>query len=95
MREGADLPDQLHPVEFGQLVIGQHHVDAVVARELECPARRVEKFEVELAVDLANDFREQQPAAEQVVDDHDGVPLRTRHRQLGYDRAFVVRALLR
>jgi hypothetical protein len=44
---------------------------------------------------LANDFCEQQAAAEQVVDDHDGVALRTRHRQFGYDWAFVVGAMLR
>ena len=81
----ADLADQLHAVEFGQLVVGQHHVDAIVARKLECAARRVEKLEVQLAVDLANDFRQQQAAAEQVIDDQDGVALRARHRQLGDD----------
>ena len=95
MRQRADLANQLHAVEFRQLVVRQYHVDAVVAREFECPARRVEKLQVELAVDLADDFREQQAAAEQVVDDHNGVALRTRHRQFGYDRAFVAGTLLR
>ena len=95
MRQRADLANQLHAVEFRQLVVGQHHIDAVIASELERPTRRVEKLQVELPVDLADDFREQQAAAEQIVDDHNGVPLRTRHRQFGYDRAFVAGTLLR
>ena len=83
--EPADLLDELDAVEFRQLVIGEDHVDAVVARELERAARRVEELEVELAVDLADDLGEQQAAAEQVVDDEDGVALGAGERQLRDD----------
>ena len=90
VRQRADLAHELHAVELGQLVVGEDHVDAVVAGVLERAAGRVEQFEVELAVDLADDFRQQQAAAEQVVDDEDGVPLRARERELGNDRVLAV-----
>ena len=63
MGQRADLLDELDAVELRQLVIGEDHVDAIVARELERATRRVEQFQVQLAVDLANDLREQQAAA--------------------------------
>ena len=85
MGQGAQLLDELDAVELGQLVIGEDDVDAVVARELERARRRVEQLEVQLAVDLADDLREQQAAAEQVVDDQDGVALRPREREFGHD----------
>ena len=83
--EAADLLHELDAVELRQLVVGEDHVDAVVARELERAARRVEQLEVQLAVDLADDFGEQQPAAEEVVDDEDGVALGARERELRDD----------
>ena len=63
MGQGAQLLDELDAVEFGQLVIGEDDVDAVVARELERARRRVEQLEVQLAVDLPDDLGEQQAAA--------------------------------
>ncbi len=78
VREPADLLHELDAVEFRQLEIGEDHVDAVVPREFERAARRVEQFEIELAVDLPDDFGEQKAAAEEIVDDQDGVPLRAR-----------------
>ena len=83
--EPAELLDELDAVELGQLVVGEDDVDAVVARVLERAARRVEELEVELAVDLADDLGQQQPAAEQVVDDENGVALRARERELRDD----------
>ena len=83
MRQRAQLLDELDAVELGQLVVGEDDVDAVVARELQRARRRVEQLEVQLAVDLADDLGQQQPAGEQVVDDQDGVALRARERELG------------
>jgi hypothetical protein len=85
MGQGADLLHELDAVELGQLVIGEDDVDAVVARELERARRRVEQLEVELAVDLAHDLREQQAAREQIVDDQDRVPLRAGKCELRND----------
>src|SRR5208282_4092464 len=87
--QGAKLPDQLHPIELGQLVVGQDHVDPVAARKLQCPTWRVEQLEVELAIDLPHDLRQQQPAAEEVVNDDDRVALRPSQRQLGNDAGFT------
>ena len=81
----AELLDELDAVEFGQLVVGENDVDAVVARELERARRRVEELEIQLAVDLANDFGQQQAAREEVVDDQHRVALRARKRKLGDD----------
>ena len=81
----AQLLDELDAVELGQLVVGQHDVDAVVAREFERARRRVEELEVQLAVDLAHDLGEQQAAREEVVDDQDGIALRARERELRND----------
>jgi hypothetical protein len=75
MRQAADLLHELDAVEFGQLEIGQHHVHAVLARILERTARRVEELQVELGVDLPHDFRNQQAAAEEVIDDQHGIAL--------------------
>jgi len=44
------------PSKLGQLVVGEDDVDAIVARELERARRRVEELEVQLPVDLADDF---------------------------------------
>ena len=82
MSEAANLLHELDAVEFGQLEIGENHVDAVLARVLQRPARRVEQLQVQLGVDLADDFRDQQPAAEQVVDDEDGIALGSREGEL-------------
>src|SRR5205085_5416640 len=89
MRQRAQLPHELDAVELGQLVVGENHVDAVGARVLQRPARRVEELEVELAVDLPDDLREQQPAAEEIVDDDNGVALCARKRELGDDAALL------
>ena len=83
--EAADLLHELDAVEFRQLEIGEDHVDAVLPRVLQRAARRVEELEVQLAVDLADDLGDQQPAAEQVVDDEDGIALGARERELGDD----------
>ena len=85
MGQAANLLHELDAVELRQLVIGEDHVDAIVARELERAAGRVEQFEIELAVDLADDLGQQQAAAEQVVDDEDRVALGARERELGDD----------
>ena len=85
MRQRADLLHELDAVELGQLVVGEDDVDAIVAGELERPRRRVEQLEVQLAVDLPHDLRQQQAAAEQVVDDQDRIALGTRERELGHD----------
>ena len=85
MRESPDLLHEFDAVEFRQLVIGKDHVDAVVARELQRAARRVEQLEIQLAVDLADDLGEQQSAAEEVVDDENGVALGTGERKLRDD----------
>jgi hypothetical protein len=83
VRQRAQLLDELDAVELGQLVVGEDDVGAVVARELERPAGRVEELEVQLAVDLPDDLGEQQPAAEEVVDDQHRVALGAGERQLG------------
>jgi hypothetical protein len=85
VRQGAYLLHELDAVELGKLVIGEDDVDAVVACELERARRRVEELEVELAVDLANDLGQQQPAREQVVDDENGVALGASERELRND----------
>ncbi|MFO1412715.1 MAG: hypothetical protein U1F10_02145 [Burkholderiales bacterium] len=85
VRQRTDLLHEFDAVELRQLVVREDDVDAVVARELERARRRVEQFEVELAVDLPDDLREQQPAAEEVVDDQHRVALGTRKGQLGDD----------
>jgi hypothetical protein len=73
--QGADLLHELDAVELGELVIGQHDVDAIVAREFERARRRVEELEVQLAVDLADNFGQQEPARKEVVDDQHRVAL--------------------
>ena len=78
MRQRTQLLDQLDAVELWQLVVGEYDVDAVVAGELECAGRGVEEFEIEAAIDLPDDLRQQQPAGKQVVDDHHGIALGTR-----------------
>src|SRR5215471_15876843 len=83
VREPPNLLHELDAVEFGKLEIGEHHVYAVLARIFECAARRVEELEVELWVDLPHDLRDQQPAAEEIVDDENGVSLSARERELG------------
>ena len=85
MRQRAKLLDELDAVELGQLVIGENDVDTIVPRILERARRRIEQLQVQFAVDLPNDFREQQAAREQIVDDQYGVALRPRERELGYD----------
>ena len=85
MWQRAELLDELDAVEFRKLVIGENDVDAIVARELECARRRVEELEIQLAVDLADDLGEQEPAGKKVVDDQDGVALRPGEGELGYD----------
>ncbi len=83
--EGANLLHELDTVELGELVVGQDHVDAIVARELQRATRGVEQLQVQFAVDLADDLREQEAAREQVVDDQDGVALGAGKRQLRDD----------
>ena len=80
--QAADLLHELDAVEFGQLEIGEDHVHAILPRVLQRPARRVEELQVQLGVDLADDFGDQQPAAEQVVDDEDGIALGSREGEL-------------
>ena len=95
VRQCPQLLDELDAVELGQLVIGEDDVDAIVAREFEGARRRVEELEVQLAVDLADDFGEQQPAAEQVVDDEDGIALRAGERELRGFGVYDVADLLK
>ena len=64
MGEGTELTHELDAVELGQLVVGEDHVDAVVPAELQRAARRVEQLQVELPIDLPDDLRQQQTAAE-------------------------------
>ena len=85
MGQGADLFDELDAIEFGQLVVGEHDVDAIVACEFKGARRRIEEFKVQFAVDLPDDFGQQQAAGEKIVDDQDGVALRAGERQLRYD----------
>ena len=85
MRQSADLFHELDTVELRQLVVGEDHVDAVVPRELERAARRVEELEVQLPIDLADDLSEQEAAAEKVVDDEDRIALGTGECQLRDD----------
>ena len=85
MGQRAQLLDELDAVELGQLVVGEDDVDAVVAREFECARRRVEQLEVQLAIDLADDLGQQEPAGKEIVDDQNGVALRPREGELGYD----------
>jgi hypothetical protein len=68
MRQAPDLLHELDAVEFRKLEIAQHHVHAVLAGIFERTARRVEELEVELGVDLPHDFRNQQAATEEVID---------------------------
>ena len=74
--------DELDAVEFRKLEIGEDHVDAVLPRVLQRPARRVEQLQVQLRIDLTDDFGDQQTAAEQVVDDEDGIALGSREGEL-------------
>jgi len=83
--QGAQLLHELDAVELGQLVVGEDDVDAVVAGVFERARGRVEELEVELAVDLADDFREQETARKQVVDDQDRIALRAGERELRHD----------
>ena len=46
MRQCAQMADKLHAIEFRQLVVGENHVDTIVARVLERAAGRVEQFEI-------------------------------------------------
>jgi hypothetical protein len=75
---GPNLLHELDAVEFRKLEIGEDHVDAVLARVLQRSARRVEQLQIQLRIDLTDDFRKQQTAAEQIVDDEDGIALRSR-----------------
>ena len=93
MRQGTELAHELHTVELRQLVVGEDHVDPVVAAELQRAAGRVEQFQVEPAVDLPDDLREQQSAAEEVVDDDDRIALGSGESQFG-DHAGPGRAAL-
>ena len=83
MPEAADLLHELDAVEFRQLEIGEDHVDAVLPGVLQRAARRVEQLQIQLGIDLADDFGDQQPAAEEVVDDEDGIALGSREGELG------------
>jgi hypothetical protein len=70
------------PIEFRKLEIGEDHVDAILAGVLQRPAWRVEQLQIQLRIDLADDFRKQQAAAEQVIDDKDGIALGSREGDL-------------
>jgi hypothetical protein len=85
MGQRPQLFDELDAVELGQLVVGENDVDAVVAREFKRARRGVEQLEVQLAVDLADDLGQQEPAGEEIIDDQNGVALRPREGELGYD----------
>src|SRR6516164_4046588 len=88
-------PHAVNAVELRQLVVGEDHVHAIVARVFERAARRVEELQVQLAVDLADDLGEEQAAREEVVDDDDRVPLRSSECQFRDDARFSRGALLR
>ncbi len=78
-REPADLLHELDAVEFRQFVVGEDDVDAVVAARYSSARVGVSNSSrFSFAVDLADDLGDQQPAAEEVVDDQNRIALRPR-----------------
>jgi hypothetical protein len=85
MGKRANAAHKFDAIELRQFVVRQDQVNAVVASVLKRSRWSFEEFEVQFAVDLPDDLGQQQPTAEQVVDDQHRIALRTYQGKLGND----------